>query len=142
MKIRNKAIVSIINSGEVLFTEGYDPVRDFRFYCPVGGGVEFGETTHAAAERELCEELGVEGQTLEFVNFHENMFEFFGKDEHEIMFHFICHISDSVRENLPAQVTESNGEKINISWHSKSELEIIEPNIVPPGIYGELVNAL
>ena len=34
----------------MLFTEGYDSVQDFKFYCPVGGGVEFGETVHAAAE--------------------------------------------------------------------------------------------
>lgn len=142
MAIRNKSIVSVVNNGEVLLSEGYDPVREFRFYRPVGGSVEFGEPTKVAAERELKEELGLSGQTLRFMNFHESMFQFLGKDEHEIMFHFICHITDEARANLPSHVTESNGEKVNVSWYSKAELEKIRSGIVPPTIYRELIDAL
>ena len=43
MKIRTKVIISLINQGQVLLSEGYDRVRDIQFYIPVGGGVEFGE---------------------------------------------------------------------------------------------------
>jgi len=53
----------------VLLSEGYDPIRKFQFYIPVGGGVEFRERLQDAAARELFEELGLKDQTLEFLNF-------------------------------------------------------------------------
>ena len=142
MKIRNKSIVSLINDGEVLLTEGYDTVREFRFFVPVGGGVEFGETIHEAAERELSEELGVKDQHLKFVNFHESLFTHMGTDFHEIMFHFICNVSNEIRSNLPSHVTESSGETVSFSWYSKLELEKIKANVVPPQIFGEIQNVL
>lgn len=142
MNIRNKSIISIINNREVLLTEGCDPIRDFRFYVPVGGGVEFGESIQAAAEREMREELGLSGQTLDFVNFHESIFQFLGQTEHEIVFHFVCHISNESRANLPTHVIESSGERVEFFWYSRTELERIKLGVVPPQIYDELFDAL
>jgi len=142
MKIRAKVIISLINQKQVLLSEGYDPVRDFRFYIPVGGGVEFGETLEAAAKRELSEELGVTGHELEFLNFHESLFEFQGTPEHEIMFHYLCAIDDVVRETLPETGTESDGEPFQISWLSRIELDAVREKIVPPLIYDDLSSRL
>lgn len=142
MNIRNKSIISVLNSNEVLLTEGYDSVRKFYFYIPVGGGIEFGETSHDAAKRELFEELQVRGENLEFIGFHENIFSFQADQHHEIVFHFLCRIFDQTRSTLPEQVTETSGEMVNYSWYSKHGLEKIRSNIVPPQIYNELVDAL
>ncbi|QDU00292.1 NUDIX hydrolase [Gimesia aquarii] len=138
MKIRTKVIISLINRKQVLLSEGYDSVRDFKFYIPVGGGVEFGEMLYVAAKRELSEELGVKDQELEFINFHESLFEFNGIPEHEIMFHYVCHIEDIVRESLPSEGIESNGERFKVVWFSQEELDVVQKNIVPPSVYNEI----
>lgn len=138
MKIRAKVIISLINQGQVLLSEGYDSVRDFQFYIPVGGGVEFGERLYDAAKRELSEELGISGHELEFRNFHESFVEFQGIQEHEIMFHYICRIEDSVRESLSETGTESNGDQFMVTWFSREELNAVKDKIVPPQAYDDI----
>ena len=142
MKIRNKVIISVINRGEVLLSEGYDPIRDFKFYIPIGGGVEFGESIKEAAIRELREEIGLEGQILSYEDFHELFFEFRGKKEHEVMFHFICKVSDEIRKSIPVVGVESDGESIPLTWVSKPELVESRGSIVPEGLYETLYKKL
>lgn len=142
MQIRTKVIISVIHQGQVLLAEGYDPVRRFRFYIPVGGGVEFGENLEAAAKRELSEELGITDHELEFLNFHESLFEFKGIPEHEIMFHYLCRIDDPVRAALPESGTESDGVPFSVLWFSRDELATVKEQLVPPGIYEPLQSQL
>ena len=138
MQIRNKVIISVIHQGQVLLAEGYDPHREFLFYIPVGGGLEFGETLEAAAKRELFEELGITAHALQFLGFHESHFEYQGIPEHEIMFHFACQLDDAARAALPETGTESDGAPFAVSWFSKDELAAVKESLVPPGIYASL----
>lgn len=142
MKIRTKVIISLIHRGQVLLSEGYDPVRDFRFYIPVGGGVEFRERLQDAAARELFEELGLKDQELQFLNFHESIFEFNGVPEHEIMYHYQCRISDSVKAALPAEGIESDGATFKVTWLTGEDLSSIRNELVPPKIYDDLCQVL
>ena len=104
--------------------------------------MEFGERLEEAASRELSEELGVKDHDLKFVNFHESFFEYQGIQEHEIMFHYVCHIENSVRAALPAEGIESNGESFKITWFSREELAAIKNKIVPASVYEEIQNEL
>ncbi|MCA9004630.1 MAG: NUDIX domain-containing protein [Planctomycetaceae bacterium] len=142
MKIRTKVIISLVHGGQVLLSEGYDPVRDFRFYIPVGGGVEFRERLQDAAARELFEELGLKDQELQFLNFHESIFEFNGVPEHEIMYHYLCRIDDSVKAALPAEGIESDGVSFKVTWFTGEELTSIRNGLVPPKIYDDLCQVL
>lgn len=142
MYIRNKVIISLLNRGDVLLSEGYDSLKDFRYYIPVGGGVEFGESLVDAARREVQEELGISVSEFASPSFHENLFEYEGSPGHEMVFHFMCHIADHVRRGLPGQGQESNGESFQIVWFSKQQLEDIKSSIVPHSIYDEIKRAL
>ena len=49
-------VLGLIQDGDRLFvSEGYDPVKQQTFYRALGGGVDFGETSHAALQREFHE---------------------------------------------------------------------------------------
>jgi 8-oxo-dGTP pyrophosphatase MutT (NUDIX family) len=141
MMPRSKVIISIVNREEVLLAELYDPGRNHKLHIPVGGGVEFGETIHEAAVRELQEELGIRAE-LEFLSFNENFFEYDNTPGHEIVFHFLGRIDDSTRANLPVHGIESNGESFPIRWYSVEDLYNIRERMVPQAVFGEIVSGL
>ena len=142
MTVRTKVVVSLINSGEVLLSEVYDPVKKKRMYVPVGGGVEFREYLIDAARREVKEELGISIDDLEFRSFTENIFEYDGKQAHEIVYHFVARIDDAMRDSLPVHGTEDNGQRFSIDWYSTKLLANIRESVVPQEIYDEIQAAL
>ena len=141
MHPRTKVAVSVINSDQVLLMEIYDPGRNLTLHLPVGGGLEFGETIHVAAKREVQEELGIEVHP-EFCSFSENFFEFDGVPAHELVFHFLARIDDETRRQLPKYGTESDGEQFPIKWYSLDKLHEIKEIFVPETVYDEIVIGL
>ena len=59
-RIRPLAICIFRNRDRILVAEGYDSVKDEYFYRPLGGGIEFGESSVETICRELREEIRVE----------------------------------------------------------------------------------
>jgi 8-oxo-dGTP pyrophosphatase MutT (NUDIX family) len=59
-RIRPLAICVFRNEDRILVNEGYDPVKQEAFYRPLGGGIEFGESSMDTVCRELMEELNVD----------------------------------------------------------------------------------
>ena len=57
-KIRVIAVSVFQNAGRILVFKGHDPVKGETFYRPLGGAIEFGETSQQALVREIREELG------------------------------------------------------------------------------------
>ncbi|WP_440988774.1 NUDIX hydrolase [Haloarchaeobius baliensis] len=70
--------------GEYLLQRLTDP-GEGAFYRPIGGGIEFGETSAEALEREFREELGVELSAGPTVGTIENRFTWDGEPDHEIV---------------------------------------------------------
>ena len=141
MNIRPKVIISVFNNHEVLLAENYDSSCNLTSYIPVGGGVEFGEKLAIAAQRELEEELQIKNVPLTFLGYHEYIFTSDNVDRHEIMFHYSCSISDVMRSDLSSTGVD-NGQSFKIKWLSKEALVSIRQNLVPPGIYSELLAEL
>lgn len=84
-----------IKDGKVLALEGYDKVKDQTFYRCLGGGIEFLEKSDEALKREFLEELGIEIITKDFLGVTENIFNFEGKDAHELVFFYYIDINNS-----------------------------------------------
>lgn len=84
-RIRPLAICLFRHEGMILAARGYDAVKQESFYRPLGGGIEFGETSRQTIEREIAEELGAQVTELEYCFTLENIFIFNGEPGHEII---------------------------------------------------------
>ncbi len=80
-------VLGLIRDGDRIFvSEGYDPTKQSTFYRALGGGVEFGETSRVALEREFQEEIQAELTNIKYLGCQENLFTFNGLPGHEILF--------------------------------------------------------
>lgn len=68
----------------ILAARGADPGTGAEFYRPIGGRIEFGETSAACLVREVKEELGEAAEPREFLGVLENIFTYDGRRGHEI----------------------------------------------------------
>lgn len=140
-QIRPIAICVFLNNGRILVSEGYDPVKDEYFYRPLGGGIEFGETSAETICREIIEEINVEveKESLRYLGTVENIFHFNGSAGHEIVM-----IYDGALKNsgLYGQAViagrEANGEEICAVWKGLDEFGDGRSILYPTGLLGML----
>lgn len=133
--IRAKSVCIFRRLDSVLLTEGYDPAKDEHYLIPIGGGINFGETSEQAARRETLEEIGAEAHSFELLGVIENLFSFDGKEGHEIVFVYEAKFVDiSLYEEPELQGTESNGSKFMARWFSRNQLRAGNFHIYPSGI--------
>lgn len=80
---------------KILVSEGYDKVRDQKFYRCLGGGIEFLETSKEALKREYKEELGIDIVIEDFCGIAENIFTYKGKKAHELILFYNIKIKEN-----------------------------------------------
>lgn len=85
-RIRPISICLLRRGDEILVHESYDSVKERGFARPLGGGIDFGETSAAAAIREIKEELGADITGVELLGIVENIFVYEGEPGHEMVF--------------------------------------------------------
>lgn len=102
-KIRTIVLAAIVRPYDqaLLAFRGYDPSKAEAFYRPLGGGIEFGETSDAALQRELYEELGVSVRPLRKLGTVESIFVYNGVHGHEIAMIWLAEFEE------PALYTQS-----------------------------------
>ena len=134
-QIRPIAICVFRNSDRILVFEGRDPVKGETFYRPLGGGIEFGESSEATVRRELKEEINVDVGDIRFLGVLENIFMFNGNAYHEIVMVFDGKLMDSGLYAKPEiHGKEANGGDIFAMWKSLDEFESGKSILYPDGL--------
>lgn len=130
--IRALSLAIIRNDkNQILVSPGYDKIKKESFYCLLGGGIEFGESSFQALNREFKEELNVELKNCRLLNISENIFSFNGLPGHEIQFVYEAEFIDSNNYKIDHfNILDSNEEGYAI-WLDLKDLKnkIIYPNI-------------
>lgn len=134
-------VICVFRCGDrILVAEGYDPTKDQLFYRPVGGGIEFGESSEEALRREIREELGVEIAKPHLLGVLENRFTFDGATGHEIVFVYDAGFRDRRLYDLPSSHgTEDDGVPFKIVWFDLAADHAGSPPLYPDGLR-ELLN--
>jgi ADP-ribose pyrophosphatase YjhB (NUDIX family) len=130
-KIRVISLGLICHNGRTLLAEGFDSVKQLAFYRCLGGGVDFGETSHDALKREFQEELRAELTNIHFLTSIENLFVYEGKPGHEIVQLFQADLVDPKfyeMEEMPFY----EGDDVNLArWIEIEKLRSRQLNLVP-----------
>ncbi len=108
--IRVLALGMIQDQDRLFVSEGIDRIKNQKFYRFLGGGVDFGEPSALALEREFQEELGAELKDINYLGCLENIFTFDGNKGHEIIQLYRCSFADDRFYQL-SELTFAEGER-------------------------------
>lgn len=132
--IRPLAICVFSRRGRILVNEVHDPAQGPSFFRPLGGGIEFSETSDQTIVREIREELNAEVKNLRLIGTLENIFTYLGIPHHEIVQVYDAEFVDrSIYEFASVTGTESSGKPFRATWR---DLDSFAPEsaLVPEGL--------
>jgi 8-oxo-dGTP pyrophosphatase MutT (NUDIX family) len=141
--IRPLALGAVRDGDELMLAEHYDPEEEYTFYRPLGGGIEFGEHSEEAVAREFDEELGVELDTVEYVETYERTFSFAESVGHEIWQLYEVSIVEDwpyERERFTAEEPELD-ETFEVVWKDVADFETGDDVLYPPDLIDDLTRA-
>lgn len=138
-RIRPIAICLFRRHDRILVFEGYDRVKAECFYRPLGGGIEFGETSAQAVVREIREELGAEVAEVRYLFTLENIFIHDGRPGHEIIQVYDGRFVDErwyARAELAGR--EDSGQPFTALWKTVSDFGPGRAILYPSGLWERL----
>ncbi len=136
-RIRPLAICVFRHNDHILVAEGYDSIKQQTFYRPLGGGIEFGESSVETICRELLEEVNaqVDVKSLKYLGTLENIFTFNGIPGHEIVMIYDGELVDSgLYEQAVMKGQEANGEAIRAMWKALDDFRSGKLILYPTGL--------
>ena len=136
-RIRPLAICIFRHNDRILVAEGYDSVKEETFYRPLGGGIEFGESSLETICRELMEEINVEVDraSLKVLGAVENIFYFNGHPGHEIVMIYDGVLKEPrLYEQAVIMGKEANGEPVRAQWKDLNEFASGGSVLYPTGL--------
>lgn len=141
--IRVKAIGLAKDKNRLLVFEVLNDEGTLKGWCPLGGGVEFGETAESALKREFLEELGSTIQITADPMIWENIFKHHGTLGHEIIFAFPILFDDpEVYERTRFQILEARGISHWVEWIEIESFKTGECTLLPPALLDKLDSLL
>lgn len=126
------------HNNRVFLSQGYDSTKEEHFYRALGGGVEFGETSFEALQREFKEELDTEVTNIQYVTCLESIFSFNGQPGHEVIQLYQCDFLDSKFYELE-EVSFNEGERQKIAlWVDLEKCRSGKLKVVPEPVIAYL----
>jgi len=133
--IRVKVLAWLQEENFLFVVRMHDSVKGDDYYRPVGGCLEFGETTQQALHRELMEELNTQVDVLSEPMVLENIFTCDGIPGHEIVFLYPARFSDTTyAKHQIYPLVEANGAIYEASWINIDDFLNNTLRLVPEGL--------
>jgi 8-oxo-dGTP pyrophosphatase MutT (NUDIX family) len=133
-RVRAIAICVFCNGDRLLVAEGFDEVKNQKFYRPLGGTIEFGEYSAETVRRELMEEIQAEVTDLEYLGTLENIFTFNGHNGHEIVFIYDGKFTDQGLYTQEVLRGDEAGVGFKAIWINLHEVGPGSPPLYPTGL--------
>ena len=132
-KIRIIALGLIRKGDSIFVAEGYDSIKQDNFYRALGGGVDFGETSLEALQREFQEEIQAELTNIKYLGCLENIFSCNGEAGHEIIQLYQCDFQDKNFYELTEMTFTEGKRKKKALWVKINKFSSGELRLVPEG---------
>lgn len=132
-EIRPIVLGLAIRDNKLLVSEGFDEVKNQKFYRCLGGGIEFLEKSTDALKREFLEEIHVPIIIKDFLGISENIFTYQGKNAHELVLYYTIHISEKYFKEKYV-VDDDNGQSI-ATWIDINDFKIRKKILYPEEVF-------
>ena len=133
--VRPVALCVIRRDDKLLVFEGFDAAKNDHFYRPLGGTIEFGESSAEAAAREMAEELDTEVRNVRWLGVLENIFTVHGQVGHEIVMLYEADFADETLYGRdPIWGQEDDGSPIKAVWKPMDDFREGRGRLVPEGL--------
>ncbi|WP_026735344.1 NUDIX hydrolase [Fischerella sp. PCC 9605] len=131
--------LGLIRDGERIFlSQGYDPHKQETFYRAMGGGIDFGETSLTALQREFQEEIQAELTNIHYLGCIESIFTYNCLPGHEIIQLYQCDFVDPKFYQLEKIVFAEGKRQKTALWVDISRFKSGELKLVPEQFLGFL----
>jgi 8-oxo-dGTP pyrophosphatase MutT (NUDIX family) len=133
-RMRAIALCLFRHQGRILVNEGFDSIKQETFYRPLGGGVDFCETSRDAIVREIREELGAEIVDIQLLGVVESIFTYLGEPGHEIVFVYDARFVDTSLYDQKELAVQEGDRQFVATWKYRGEMTGPGRRLVPEGL--------
>lgn len=124
------AMIRRPRDGALLVSVAASPSGEL-FHRPLGGHVEFGEYAIDTVRREFTEEIGQELTSLRLAGVLENIFQWDGATQHEVVFIFTAAFADEAAYEIAEQTIRDDRSMSRVIWRMP---EAAGPPLYPVGV--------
>jgi len=124
------AMIRRPRDGALLVSEEANPSGEL-FHRPLGGHVEFGEYALDTVHREFGEEIGEALTGVRLAGVLENIFQWGGATQHEIVFIFTAAFADEAAYEIPERAIADDRGRARVIWRAP---RAAIPPLYPAGV--------
>lgn len=133
-RLRAIAICLFRHQGRILVYQGFDETKQETFFRPLGGGIDFCETSRDAVVREVREELGAAVIDVHLLGVLESIFHYRGEPGHEIVFVYDGRFVDASLYQRETLEVQEGDRQFTATWRALAQMTGPGRRLVPEGL--------